>query len=1083
MLQVDITQEHVQGFRSVHKSQPPSTISVPLNSPEVIHIDCYTDPDTNKDYILWEDIQQAFNEAMSVRNRTKMVPFAKGKDLRALEPRRIPAVPNVVLDVVVGGELTASEVTLMKRNVQDLSLSTPPQSSSSSVRRNSDYGDILEALQNYNHKDFPTSVSHLRGPQMVYDEYKDNSSNAPTVQDYQSETVTKNLLNPQDYDAAANMGLMKTMVCADHGDAHAQVALGDRFKDGRQVYQDHQAAMGWYIKAADQNHPRAQYGIGLLYEQGEDGVPQDHSKAFEWFHKAALQGYADAQAKVSHVHTKGAGVPKDNIEAMEWMVKAAENGHAGTQYNMGAAYEKGLGVPQSDSKAFEWYLKSADQEYAEAQARVASAFEVGWGVSQDDAKAIEWYTKAADHGLAVAQFALGRVHKLGLCGLPKDQSKAVDWYFKAAVQGHTEAQSMLREIYNRSTSSSDPDFALDLATQSKIKGWFMNTAGQGVAHAQCCMAYMYADGRGVDKDEFKAFEWYLKAAEQGDERAQIRVALWYGSGIGVTKSTTRGLVQGLRSVHKGLPPSTTSAPLDTPDVVHIDCYTDPDTLEDFILWDEIQQAFDGALCVRHKSKMLPFVKGKDYRALEPLRIAAVPGLVLDVVVGDKLVVAAETATADMTASLQRAVQELLLNMPRQTPIESATYNPSLLQGSQAPEWHSQESNKGVLDTKRPEANSKPTKRLDDPQDGTAAKNMTLMQTMVHANQGNIHAQVALGDRFRDGREVHQDRQAAMDWYCKAAGQGHPRGQYGIGLLYDQGYGSVPQDHAMAFESFLKAALQGYSDAQAKVSQAYTNGAGISKDNIKAMEWSIKAAENGHAERQHYMGAAYEKGLGVPQSDSRSFEWYLKSANQGFVEAQERVAAAFEAGRGVQEDGPKAVKWYTKAADRGLPVAQFALGRVHKLGFCGLPKDRSKAVGWFIKAAVQGHTEAQSMLREIYDPSTSSSDPNFALDLGTQSKIKKWFMKAAEQGVAHAQCCMADMYLVGRGVKKDDSKAFEWYLKAAEQGDEAAQRRVTCWYYSGIGVSKSREKCIQWYLRITNTGYGSIDQLGHLLLKK
>lgn len=83
MQQADTTQEHVQGFRSVHRSQPPSTTSVPLDSPEVVHIECYTDPDTNKDYILWEDIQQAFYDALSVRNRTKVLPFAKGKDLRA----------------------------------------------------------------------------------------------------------------------------------------------------------------------------------------------------------------------------------------------------------------------------------------------------------------------------------------------------------------------------------------------------------------------------------------------------------------------------------------------------------------------------------------------------------------------------------------------------------------------------------------------------------------------------------------------------------------------------------------------------------------------------------------------------------------------------------------------------------------------------------------------------------------------------------------------------------------------------------------------------------------------------------------
>ncbi|KAF9112730.1 hypothetical protein BGX30_007211, partial [Mortierella sp. GBA39] len=280
----EAVQEHVQGFRSVHESHPPSTTTVPLNSPKVVHIDCYTDPDTNRDFILWEDIQQAFSKALSVRNRTKVLPFAKGKDLRALEPRRIAAVPDVVLDIVVGGELAAADVASMERIVQDLSLNTPPQSSSSSARRNPTYGDELEAMQNYNHMDVPASISHRRGPQTVHGEHKDDSSNAPAEKGQQPEANTKNLLNPQDYDAAADMGLMQTMINANYGDAQAQVALGDRYKYGREVHRDHQAAMDWYIKAADQDHPRARFNIGLLYDQGHDGVPQDDIKAFEWFH-------------------------------------------------------------------------------------------------------------------------------------------------------------------------------------------------------------------------------------------------------------------------------------------------------------------------------------------------------------------------------------------------------------------------------------------------------------------------------------------------------------------------------------------------------------------------------------------------------------------------------------------------------------------------------------------------------------------------------------------------------------------------------------------------------------------------------
>ncbi|KAG0052883.1 hypothetical protein BGZ89_003060 [Linnemannia elongata] len=558
--------------------------------------------------------------------------------------------------------------------------------------------------------------------------------------------------------------------------------------------------------------------------------------------------------------------------------------------------------------------------------------------------------------------------------------------------------------------------------------------------------------------------------------------------------STQEHVQGFRSVHKSEPHSTISVPLDSLNITHIDCYTDPDTQKDFVLWEHIQQVFDEALFVRNKTKMLPFVRGEDHRVLEPRRIAAVPDVVLDVVVSDKLnpITSTDTATADTIASLQVALQELLLNTRLQTVIESATRNspcgtePKATQNKRyidkpksthlprrihASEGHSQDNNGNVINSQLSEATNNAKKRLNDPQEYDAAANVGLMQTVIDANHGDIQAQVALGDLYKAGREVHQDYQAAMNWYVKAAEQGHTRAQYNLGLLCRQGLVGIPQDHSKAFEWFLKAALQGYAEAQAEVSQAYTNGAGVPKDNIKAMEWSIKAAENGHAERQHYMGAAYEKGHGVPQSDSRSFEWYLKSADQGFAEAQERVAAALMAGRGTPEDGPQAVEWYTKVADQGVAVAQFSLGCVYNLGFCGLPNDRAKAVGWFIKAAVQGHAKAQFMLREIYDLSTSNSHPDFGLDLGSQLKIKEWFMDAANQGLTHAQCCMAFMYEDGRGVDKDDSKAFQWYLKAAEQGDETAKIRVALWYRIGRGVSKSRENSDEWYIRLATGGNG------------
>ncbi|KAF8947428.1 hypothetical protein BGZ52_007849, partial [Haplosporangium bisporale] len=55
----------------------------------------------------------------------------------------------------------------------------------------------------------------------------------------------------------------------------------------------------------------------------------------------------------------------------------------------------------------------------------------------------------------------------------------------------------------------------------------------------------------------------------------------------------------------------------------------------------------------------------------------------------------------------------------------------------------------------------------------------------------------------------------MEWYLKAADQGHMGAQFNIGFLYDDGQG-VPQDYSQAMKWYLKAADQGDMDAQLNI---------------------------------------------------------------------------------------------------------------------------------------------------------------------------------------------------------------------------------------------------------------------------
>lgn len=73
----DTPQELVQALRSVGKSLPLNSIT-PATRDEIFHVEIQVDPKTQKEVVLWEDIVQAFENAVQVRHKSKVIPFLKG---------------------------------------------------------------------------------------------------------------------------------------------------------------------------------------------------------------------------------------------------------------------------------------------------------------------------------------------------------------------------------------------------------------------------------------------------------------------------------------------------------------------------------------------------------------------------------------------------------------------------------------------------------------------------------------------------------------------------------------------------------------------------------------------------------------------------------------------------------------------------------------------------------------------------------------------------------------------------------------------------------------------------------------------
>ena len=83
---------------------------------------------------------------------------------------------------------------------------------------------------------------------------------------------------------------------------------------------------------------------------------------------------------------------------------------------------------------------------------------------------------------------------------------------------------------------------------------------------------------------------------------------------------------------------------------------------------------------------------------------------------------------------------------------------------------------------------------------------------LSADQGEAHAQFALGDLYELGRGVPKDFKQSAQWYRLAADQGDAAAQFALGGMYERGQG-VPQDTGQAMAWYLKAAQQQDADAQ------------------------------------------------------------------------------------------------------------------------------------------------------------------------------------------------------------------------------------------------------------------------------
>lgn len=115
-----------------------------------------------------------------------------------------------------------------------------------------------------------------------------------------------------------------------------------------------------------------------------------------------------------------------------------------------------------------------------------------------------------------------------------------------------------------------------------------------------------------------------------------------------------------------------------------------------------------------------------------------------------------------------------------------------------------------------------------------------------------------------------------------------------------------------FANIRLAAQKGDAGAQYNLGLMYEQGYGVIPDMREAAAWFEKSAENGEANAQYRLGFLYYQGQGVPRDLPRAAEWYKKAAEQGSTPAQTALGNMYLLGEGVPRDSSKAAYWQKKS---------------------------------------------------------------------------------------------------------------------------------------------------------------------------
>lgn len=384
--------------------------------------------------------------------------------------------------------------------------------------------------------------------------------------------------------------LVQNVELAKKGDLFADMLVASCYREGIGVNKDLNKAIPYLSAAAKNNSVIAQRDLGLILYNAKK-----YDDAATWFKKGSDAGNNTCTFYYGLMLFEGQGVAKNEKDGANYMLKGAEAGFPMAMYYVGDCYMNGRGLMKNEEQALKWYKLAAGAGQKKAMWELAQCYCKGVGTPVNYDQALYWYSAAVAKGYGnafkklIADSISGTPFMAYMHGMKdymnKDYARALKEFKTVEKAKVADGKIMTAAIlanadYEKQNVKKGVKLLKDAAKTSAQAKYFLaglyevgkgvgkdmatavdymtQAAEAGYGPAECGLADMYFEGRGVEQSYEKAIEWYAKAMAQGQltENAAKRYASCYENGWGgveedkekaeeILKDTDKNLMSGL----------------------------------------------------------------------------------------------------------------------------------------------------------------------------------------------------------------------------------------------------------------------------------------------------------------------------------------------------------------------------------------------------------------------------------------------------------------------------------------------------------------------------------------------------------